>query len=125
MTPSVKTIETRLGLDRKTALTVRKLMDRRLDPESFASVQKWVSKCYNRPSRIELIMEALNEVLGGYGVEALRVKEHVDNYHFDIGYTYVNMGDTYKTTILRDNIKGRFIVCDYGTIVESDMDNFI
>jgi hypothetical protein len=36
------------------------------------------------------------------------------------GLDYVNMGDTYDTTLIFDHRKGRFIVSSWGDIVERD-----
>lgn len=118
--PSVKTIETRLGLERKQALALRKLLDGRTDPESYPGVQAWVRQCYNRPRETELIMAAADELLGGHGVEALEIDGWIDGFYGSIAYTYVNMGDSYACTLIHDSEKDQFIVACYGDIVERD-----
>ena len=115
--PSVKTIETRLGLERKQALALRKLLDGRADPESYPGVEKWVRRCYHRPSETELIMAAADELLEGHGVEALE-GDYVDSYHQNIAFTYVNMGDPYVTTLVHDSAREQFLVCCWGDIAE-------
>lgn len=82
---------------------------------SYASVRAWEAKCNSMPQRHERVMCALNEILGGYGVESLLP---IDDCH--PSYDYVNMGDTYNTTILLRN-DGRFIVACWGEIVERNM----
>ncbi len=113
MTPSVKTLETGLNIDRSTALRARKLMEGHLDPESFDSVDRWVRQCYHRPNQNELIMAALDELLGGFGVECIR--EDCDD---SPAADYINQGDSYNTTILYCHIRDRFIVACWGDYIE-------
>jgi hypothetical protein len=86
----------------------------------FPQTDKWLMQCHNMPSQDECIMEMFNELLDGFGVEAIKaVGAHVDNYHFDIVADYVNTGDTYNTTILHDHVTSRFMVTSWGDYVES------
>ena len=90
------------------------------DPEIYESVMSWVNQCYHKPSHNEMVMCALNEILEGYGVEAIRDEDAwIDNFHMDIVAVYVNMGDTYTTTILLDHEENEYIVTSYGDWVES------
>jgi hypothetical protein len=86
----------------------------------YPTTTHWVTTCYNHPTnQDEIAMEMFNELLDGFGVEAIRSEgEHVDNYHFDIVATYVNMGDTYNTTVVYDTIDKRFMVTSWGDFVE-------
>ncbi len=120
MIPSTKTLQTRLNLSRENALKLRKVLDGRLDPETFESVQKWVSQCYHKPRKIELIQQAANEILECHGIEAIRCSEWVDRYHGDIRYTYCNTGDGYASTLIRDCLKDRWIVGSWADLVERD-----
>ncbi len=64
-------------------------------PEQFEATAQWVRQCYNHPSAEELAMSAINELIGGHGVEGIEVDgEYVAEY--------VNTGDTYSATILRE-----------------------
>jgi hypothetical protein len=98
-------IET-LGIDFKTANTVVGLIDSEVNPDEFESVQKWMRQCYNRPSRTERIMVALNEVLGGLGVETIdeRAQPTAQGY-YEIIAEYVNMGETYTPTVVHLNVE--------------------
>lgn len=99
--------------------------------DTFESVQRWVRQCYNEPSLVERQMCALNEVLDGHGVEALRVGNgeemqgdpYIPNRHFwqDVRFEYVNMGDTYTPTIGYDVAKERFVVSSWGDWYEVNM----
>ncbi len=65
-------------------------------------------------------LEAINDLLGAYGVEAIR-GEWENGYWCDIVAAYCNMGDTYATTVLevRTGFGGsRFIVSTMGDFVE-------
>lgn len=73
-------------------------------------------------------MEAINILLGGYGVEAIR-GEWQNGYWCDIVADYVNMGDTYAITVMhvRGEHSGRpvkFIVTSWGDWVERNEKKF-
>ena len=79
--------------------------------KSYASVQTWLGQCYNMPPAADITMEALNEVLGGYGVEAIfREGELFPDL------TYVNRGETYLPTLIYMN--GEVILASWGDVVE-------
>ena len=90
------------------AVMVSRLISGEYDPLKYSNVQKWVDQCYNMPSDGELIMEAINQELKGYGVEALR--DEGDRPIAD----YINFGGTYHPTILRDLATGEFILTSWG-----------
>ena len=85
----------------------------------------WIDSCYHNPlyhhCRDEVNIEAINEVLRGYGIESIRKEGgFVSHYWQDTQFLYVNMGDTYAPTILYDTRKDIYIVSDFGTIVETN-----
>lgn len=90
-----------------------------IDPMDYESVKTWVSRCYNPPSRVELKLEALNEIIDGYGTESIE-GDYVDSYYMDIRYIYINKGDTYQGTIVFDTANSKFILSSWGDIVEKD-----
>jgi hypothetical protein len=55
----------------------------------------------------------INDVLGGHGIEVIHGR-YIDRYHQDIQAEYVNMGNTYDTTVLHDNETGRIHVTSWG-----------
>jgi hypothetical protein len=117
--PSIKTIETRLQCGRVKAKILRGLMDGTMSPDGFQSVQDWTRRCYNPPRRCEKVDRAIDEVLNGFGSEAIRGNVWVDSF---CGYTiatYSNQGETYTCTIIRDTDTGRFTVTSYGDWVEA------
>lgn len=99
------------------------LINGKVDPSKYTSVQDLLGRCCNKPSNIERIMCALNEVLEGYGVEGLE-REYVDRYHQNIQATYINFGDPYIPTIIFDDVKRKFLVACYGDFIERNPKRF-
>jgi hypothetical protein len=86
-----------LGCDEKEAALVLGLIRGEIDPDNgelFPKTKAWIHSSYNRPNRHALRMSALNEVLGGSGVEA----ELGDSLTEAI-IEWINTGDTYSPTI--------------------------
>ena len=112
-----------LNLSSEIQDRIRNLCEGRLDSEEFSSVTSWLRQCFHRPSKTELIMAACNEILEGHGVEALR-GAWLDNYHQDVQAAYVNMGDCYVTTLIRDHLRGEWLVTTIGDLLEADPKRF-
>jgi len=91
-------------------LAIRKLLDGSSSPYDFDSVKRWVNECYNTPSHYELVMEAANEVLVCFGVEALG----------NVSAVYCNTGDTYATTLIYDLENDRYLWSAWGDFVEQE-----
>jgi hypothetical protein len=68
-------------------------------------------------------MEAINEILGGYGVEQITDNQWSE-YWCDGGLLYVNMGDAYTCTVIYDTRKDRWIVGSWGDVVERNEKRF-
>lgn len=117
-----KQLSEALNIEHETATRIVGLITGRVDYKVHPAVIKWAEKCYHDPrdnanSRAECIMEAINAELQGYGIESI-VGRYVDRYHQNVQAIYVNMGDTYNTTILHDNEKGKFIFTSWGDWAE-------
>lgn len=121
--PSIKTIKTRLSIDHDKALQIRHLIDGRMSPDHYKSVKQWIAQCLNMPSRIERIHCAINEIMEGYGIEAIKDNQS-SRYYSDTGLMYVNMGDTYTPTVIYDTRKSQWIVASWGNIVERSEKRF-
>jgi hypothetical protein len=67
---------------------------------------------------VDKALDVANELLPGYGVEAIRAGSVWDGYYCDIACLYVNRGDTYDTTLLYDTARGIFLVQSYGEWIE-------
>ena len=77
-----------------------------------------------RITRILTIADFLVNKRGGmsHGVEFARSVD--DTMREFNGLEYVNMGDTYDSTLIFDHKKGRFCVTSVGDIIESNMRRF-
>lgn len=92
--------------------TILGLIRGTIDPDTFESVTHWVGQCYNAPSSHDRIACALNEVLGGFGVEAI-----LDEGVYIVAVLeYINFGDPYATTLLCE--RGKWSVGSWGDWVE-------
>jgi len=123
--PSVRTLCFVTVGDRKLALKVRKVLDGRLKPSDASdAAAKWASSCYHRPRETghEMILEACDHLLDGCGVEA--IKPECEVVHYDDGirmcpaFSYVNMGDAYEMTILRDHEASCWLVMSWADAME-------
>ena len=67
-----------------------------------------------REIRSQDMLSAVNDILGGYGIEYLEsINRRAKAY-------YVNMGDPYISTIILDLPRGRVWATGWGTYVESE-----
>ena len=120
---NIETITKILNITIEQAIQVKGVIEGNIDPLSFESVTRWVGRCYNMPSKFELKLEALNEIIEGYGIEYIQHKD--DTFTDPQGLTYVNLGDTYANTIIFDHSCNSFKLCSFGDIVESDTESYI
>ena len=95
--PSVKTIENSIADCREDAKEIRKLM------ETY----------WHRPRKL---LSKVNNFLGACGVEYLEPENY--SQHEDNGVYYVNMGDTYISTLCYDAKYDRIFISCWGDIVE-------
>ena len=109
-------IEAFEGMDEETAGLIVALIDgtTKVDTEGddrFPKTSAWIRQCYNMPDDTELIMSAIDELTGGFGVEAIQ-------HNAKVIAEYVNQGDTYAFTIVRDMESGEYILTSYGDWLE-------
>jgi hypothetical protein len=113
--PSCRRLQEAFG--KTEGLQIRKLLEGREDPRAYESVEAWIRQCYHEPDHDALVMCAINEILEGFGVEALDGGEdaHVNTYYGRHIASYVNMGDTYNVTILLDHTRDNtYYVTSWG-----------
>lgn len=92
----------------------------KIEADKFPKTSQWLQLCYNPPSRVELKMEALNELLCGCGIEPITDEDiWGDRYHGNIIAAYINFGDAYCGTILYDTRREKFTLTSWGDFVES------
>lgn len=110
-------IETFPKLSPKQALEITMLCNGTLDPETFPAGLARVSECYHRPDDTDLILTVVNELIGGTGVEGTPYK--TDAMYSRDYISYVNMGDTYRATILKNPATNQFEISDWGLVYET------
>jgi hypothetical protein len=102
-------------LDHDAAVTALVgLMNGDVDPDGFESVEAWVRQCYNRPSHVERVMCACNEVLDTHGVEAIFM-----DGEWEPAATYCNTGDTYAPTVLYCHREDEYMITSWGDYYEA------
>jgi len=79
-------------------------------PEKFKGTIGWVDQCHSYPSQQELVMKALDDMIDGFGIEAIRGPDDPDK----ILATYVNTGDTYSSTVVYDLEKDEYVLTTWG-----------
>src|SRR5208283_3686670 len=121
--PSIKSLQRINGVDRNKAKEIRAVLtigqSRALQYESARKLQ---NHSYNPQAASTLKLEACNEIIGGYGVEAAEYPEGcwANCQNPPKSVEYINLGDTYETTLCRVVIRGKvsYRVTDWGTVVE-------
>lgn len=85
-------------------------------PDILIQLAQWHSHPWGREStRREIVMMAADEIIDGYGVEALGPDPYGPKAP---PYTYVNMGDTYSATLIYERKGDRIFVGSWGDVVE-------
>lgn len=113
MLPSIKTLD-------KCFPGKGKLIRQALESIRFCrqhpAGQRRLAECHHPPGSVDLRLTVINDIIGGHGVEYI---SHRDDGMRDVyGIEYVNLGDTYITTILYDHKLDSFRCSDYGSIIE-------
>lgn len=109
--PSVKRLEEAFPGKGKE---LRDLLKMKTQTTDYKSVRDWEDQCLNRPRYSERLMCALNEILEGYGTEPIW---GVGEEMWPVA-EYVNMDDTYNTTLLYDYGTGTIQITSMGAWVE-------
>lgn len=101
--PSIKTIENSIADCKEDAKEIRKVME-------------------NYSHRPRKMLTKVNEIVGAHGVEYLEPAN--PSQYEDTGLYYVNMGDTYISTLCYDAKTGRTFISCWGDIVEKNPRRF-
>lgn len=96
--------------------TLRRLP--KVGEEEAKAIRDAILKAAVSREGVDAALDLANEIMGGFGVESIRDNEWDRDYYADIGLLYVNMGDTYETTLIYDTRKDKWIVSSWGDIVE-------
>jgi len=87
-------------------------------PFTWAVAQRIADMPRGSSKSIDKVLDAVNEAIDGFGVEAIRSEKAWDNYYGDSVAFYVNTGDTYSASVVYDIGKDQLYVTDYGEWVE-------
>lgn len=86
-------------------------------PTTEAYVRSMYSDPYNSHMwRVTVALHAINDLVGGYGVEGLGPGRSGD---YAPPFEYVNMGDTYATTLVYRRKTDTLSIGNWGDIVEA------
>jgi len=88
-------------------------------PRESARIARMIASAGRSGRKAEAVLEEVNKLIDGHGVEALRDENAQDSYYGDTIATYVNMGDTYETTLLYDVREHTFHVTSWGDWYEA------
>lgn len=103
----------------KLSERIKQTFGAELDVQPIKDAYK-LSKDGERHDVVDAVLDAVNEVIDGYGVEALESHDAPnDRYYFDIVALYVNKGDPYVPTVLYDVHADKLMVCSWGDWLES------
>lgn len=117
--PSVKTLQYMLNLTEEKAKEVKAVLTGKKDVLSYPSVQARRAECYNEPDKEYLVLHAVNEIIGGFGVGYIPAHNS-----FNEGVEYVNRGDAYIPTILYDQKTTTWSAGSWGDRVEGQPSRF-
>lgn len=112
-TPSLKRLEAAFPTKGKE---LRELLTGVRKTHTYSSVIKWEIRCANPLGYNERLMCALDEILEGYGVEPIWSEDD----ELIPTAEYVNMGDTYVTTLLLNRVTGSIQITSWGDWVEKN-----
>lgn len=127
--PSVKTLLSAFpDLSHKDALLIRRLAHETDSPDTLANTidqfvpgtARYVRSMYSNPYdshmwRVTVVLHAINEILGTYGVEALGPARGSSQ---STPYEYLNTGDPYTTTLIYKRATDTLSVGAWGDIAE-------
>ncbi len=115
--PSIKKLKEVFGEHAKEA---REILECKRSTKSYADVKKWMDQCFNIPPWPERAMCALNQIAEAHGVEALWCEK---DYYFP-SYEYLNTGDAYTPTVIRNTGTHTFRVMCVADLIERNPGRF-
>lgn len=102
-------------LDKDKAKLLCSMVDGTEDPLQLPEVAKWHAKLHNLPTYADACLEAALVMIEGHDVQGITLDGEVYP-----SAAYVNMGDSYVSTILLDLKKNSFMVTSYGDWIEAN-----
>ena len=97
--------------DTEIQAQIQGLIDGTIDPERYESVQNRIRECYGKPDRVDLVLTAIDGLLGMHGIEPIRFGDNVAALH-------INAGDTYAATVIYDCEKKQYEINSWAEYLE-------
>lgn len=88
-------------------------------PRESVRIARMIAGVRGNADRADKVLEEVNRLIDGHGVEPIRDENANDRYYGDVVALYVNMGDTYETTLLYDTGEHEFHVTSWGDWYEA------
>jgi len=88
-------------------------------PRESARIARMIAGVRGDSDRADKVLEEVNRLVDGHGIEAIRDENANDRYYGDVVALYVNMGDTYDTTLIYDTETHEFQVTSWGDWCEA------
>ncbi len=112
--PSIKRLMSVLDIDRETAVLVRNLLTHKDYPEEVCkATADWCYQCYHHPSRVELVIHAIDMIINNYGLSSLAHRDEFQAY-----VVYSDPGDLNDPTIYFH--EGRYKLGPIVHLIEND-----
>ena len=92
---------------------VLKAFEKEIDEDQAKEVLD-LMKYPGSPSKASDNLEKIDKLIDGYGVEAINSEDYYTDYFTDAMAVYVNMGDTYASTVLFDTDEREFLLTTVG-----------
>jgi len=100
--------------------TIYKILNRQIDLGKFKSVDQLRRQCFNPPDVINEQLEAINEVIDGFGIESSTIEGYFKSHYWqDAVCLYVNQGESYALTVLYDIVNEKWELTSWGDFIES------
>jgi hypothetical protein len=109
--PAGKTLKQIRWLSDKQIRKIRRLIAMKDRTTDYRRVADWVRQCYHRPSYLERLLCALDEICETFGVEHIQDNDNTLIY-------YLNTGQTYTSTLIFRRDLNRFQVSSFGDFIE-------
>lgn len=83
-------------------------------PRESARIARMIAGVRGNADRADAVLKEVDRLVDGNGVEPIRDENVNDRYYGDVVALYVNMGDTYESTLLYDTQNHEFHVTSWG-----------
>jgi len=112
--PSIKSLMTYLRIDPETAKKAKDILTGKTNLMTVKASRMRQFDAYNTHETLTLALEALNEIIGTYGVEYVAHED--DGYRVGSlkGFDYLNTGDTYGMTLIYDHKDDVWRISSWG-----------